>query len=427
MLFGHNEDSVSAPWTEELVERRRVAAAPEGWVVSLTPRHPLLPAVTNALLLEAVDAEATRIPGQLSLREFGLVAGGLRVVTAPLDEGSMNLHTFMRGLGGREPTLTLPCAEYLVHELAETLARLGLHAPSGVFQPCHGLLRPSTVALGPDGRVTMIGGGHPLLTRLLTPPGRTSLEDRRLLAPEVLRGATPTQASDVYSMGALLVELLTSIPYLQGITANRLAARAAEHAPPELVTAGLRLPGAPVVALLATCLAPSPEDRFPDLSSLASALTEAREELKLPRWTRETFASFQARAQVAPGPRGHRLMLGLRAPADAAPAEPVSRPPEPSVTRDNLFDNLEIETLARRPPPPPPPRSDPPPFEMQALSREQPSILAEALHVTDEMVQAERSTLPRAEDGSLIYNAAMVLFGTALVLTLLTLFLCVTG
>lgn len=427
MLFGHNEDPLSAPWTEELVERRTVERGPEGWVVTITPKHPLLPAVTNALLLEAVDAEATRIPGQLALLEFGLVQGSIRAVTAKLDEQSMNLHTFMRGLAGREPQLTLPFAEYVVHELAETLGRLGLHTPSGVFSPRHGLLRPSAVALGPDGRVTMIGGGHPLLTRLFTPPGRTSLEDRRLCAPEVLRGGPPTQASDVYSMGAILVELFTSVPYLQGMTPNRLAARAAEHAPPELSTAGLRLPGAQVLALLATALAPSPEDRFPDLSSLSSALTEAREDAKLPRWTNGVCASFQARAQVAPGPRGAALLLGLRAPTSPSRAEPPSKAAEHSVTRDNLFDNLEIEALARRPPPPPPPRSDPPPIEMKALSRQEPSILAEALHVTDEMVHAERSTLPRAKDGSLIYNAAMVLFGAALVLTLITLFLFVTS
>jgi hypothetical protein len=234
-------------------------------------------------------------------------------------------------------------------------------------------------------------------------------------------------------MGAILFELLTGVPYLQGVTEARLQERVRHHAAPEFPP-GLRLPGEQWVGLLSGVLAPSPQDRPANVASLASAITKIREVAGLPRWSKEILGTLTQRLESTDTrsdlQRGPAALLGLRAPSRPEPTAASVRGAEPSVTRENLFDDLGPARKA--PPPPPPPLSDPPPMQMPAMEmpafrRPLSRALAESMHSTDEMIQADRTELGAQDRTRFIYGAALFLFGTALVLTVLTLVLFLTS
>ena len=421
--------TVSRFFPDELDCQRAVSAEGGGLVLSLLPSRPLSAADRNRLLLESVEAEAIRIPGILPVVDVQVGREQIRIVSRGLDARSMSLHTFSRALSSREAVVPLPLAELLARDIGAALASLAAQPASGFFQPVHGRLRPGAIVLEPGGRCALIGGGFPLITGLLVPPGRTSLEDRRLLAPEILRGEESTPRSDVYALAAILFELITAVPYLQGTTESRLEERARSYAAPEF-PAGIRLPTQHWVALLSSALAPSPEDRPASVAGLAESISAMRAAAGLPRWSNEILGTLVERLDVsgvgAMEPRGASTLLGLRGSPAREPSGIAGRSAEPSITRENLFDDLGLE---RKPPPPPPPLSDPPaaPMEMPAFRRPLSHAFAEAVHSTDEMVQAERTELQNPDRTPVIYGAALFLFGTALVLTVLTLFLFLTS
>jgi len=132
----------------------------------------------------------------------------------------------------------------------------GLERAAG-FMP-HGGLNPVSVWVNKAGRVKVADLGLartiPLLARRGAPDGAP---DTAYVAPEVLAGAAATSASDVFSLGVLLYEVVTgrlpSSPF-------RPLSQAAADVPPE------------ADAVLARAFARSPEARFASPMELRAAL-----------------------------------------------------------------------------------------------------------------------------------------------------------
>ncbi|HVV51941.1 MAG TPA: serine/threonine-protein kinase, partial [Polyangia bacterium] len=135
----------------------------------------------------------------------------------------------------------------------------GLERAAG-FMP-HGGLNPAAIWVNKAGRVKVADLGLPRtipsLARRGAPDGAP---DHVYCAPEVLAGAPPTPASDVYSLGIMLYEVVTgrlpSTPFVP-------VTQAARDVPPI------------VDSILAAAFSPQPEARFASPMELRDALASA--------------------------------------------------------------------------------------------------------------------------------------------------------
>ncbi len=122
----------------------------------------------------------------------------------------------------------------------------------------HGTLRPSAVWVTRDGQVKVrdFGVGQVLLETV----GPSAFQDADLacLAPEVRSGEPATVRSDVFGVGAILYELLTTRSPHEGFV------------PPSHVRQDIP---AEVDGILFQCLAPEPKDRFESPEAVRTALT----------------------------------------------------------------------------------------------------------------------------------------------------------
>ena len=104
-------------------------------------------------------------------------------------------------------------------------------------------------------------------------------EDRNIcgtpeyMAPEIISGAPPSFASDLYAVGIVLYELLSGQTPFVGGTAVDILTRQLKAEPPAL---GLAVPNLPpgVQPLVSRALAKKPADRFTDAAEMRDAIDE---------------------------------------------------------------------------------------------------------------------------------------------------------
>jgi serine/threonine protein kinase len=169
----------------------------------------------------------------------------------------------------------------------------GLERAAG-FMP-HGGLNPASIWVNKAGRVKVADLGLartvPALARRGAPDGAP---DHLYVAPEVLAGAPPTSASDVYSMAMLLYEVLTG------------------HLPTNpFVPASQAVPEVPPVvdAILGKAFAGAPEHRFATPMELRDALAAAL-----------AGGAPNVEQPAAAAPRAAAVQAAQPQPAEAAPA-----------------------------------------------------------------------------------------------------------
>lgn len=96
------------------------------------------------------------------------------------------------------------------------------------------------------------------------------------LAPEVIRGESPTFASDIYAVGALLYKLVTGATPFAGGNSTEVMTRQLEDAavPPSWRCPGGEIPAA-LDEVIERALSKQPAERFPDALAFAAALEQA--------------------------------------------------------------------------------------------------------------------------------------------------------
>ncbi|HTA33170.1 MAG TPA: serine/threonine-protein kinase [Solirubrobacteraceae bacterium] len=176
---------------------------------------------------------------------------------AELVEGESLAERLLRG-----PLATAE-AKSVAEQLCEALG--GAHAQGVV----HCDVKPANVLLAADGIVKVGDFGVARLAESTSQaPSATVAGTPRYMSPEQARGRPPTPATDVYSAGIVLYEMLTGEPPFAHGSAVELGLRHVQEQPRALP---VEVPPA-LQTIVGTALAKDPADRYADGAEMAAAL-----------------------------------------------------------------------------------------------------------------------------------------------------------
>jgi eukaryotic-like serine/threonine-protein kinase len=143
----------------------------------------------------------------------------------------------------------------------------------------HRDLKPSNVIVDRQGNVRIMDFGIAVSpkTKGLTDAGRTP-GTAEYLAPELLKGKPPSAASDIYSLGVILYEVLTGqLPY-QGDSTYEVAANHLTGTPKDPTGLNPHIPPA-LSRVILKCLAKDPAKRFREAGEVCGQLSRIEETL----------------------------------------------------------------------------------------------------------------------------------------------------
>jgi tetratricopeptide (TPR) repeat protein/predicted Ser/Thr protein kinase len=218
--------------------------------------------VRERFQIEARAAARLRHPGLVGIHQIG-EEGGHHFIVMDLIEGP-SLAEALKDDGLYEPR---PAAE-LVGFLAEAMAYAH---ERGVL---HRDLKPANVLVAPDGRPVITDFG---LAKVVHAPKAKATATGQVMgtpaymSPEQATGVGVEARSDVYSLGAILYELLTGRPPFVGNTVYEVlgAVLTRDAQPPTQLRAGL---DRDLETICLTCLEKDPEHRYASADALGADL-----------------------------------------------------------------------------------------------------------------------------------------------------------
>jgi eukaryotic-like serine/threonine-protein kinase len=231
-------------------------------------------------------------PGIVQIFDVGHADQGLYYVSELVD--GENLASRLRR-GRLPPWEACAIAAQLCRALAHAHAQRIVHRD----------VKPANILLSSRGRVKVGDFGVARLAEGSTDAAAaTIVGTHKYMAPEQGRGRRTTPATDIYSVGVVLYEMLAGRPPFTGDSAVELALRHLQDPPPPL---SIRLPSA-LTQIVDRALAKDPAARYADGSEMADALVQARREaaggrpgrVARPRTRTAPHARVRTLAPVAP-------------------------------------------------------------------------------------------------------------------------------
>jgi eukaryotic-like serine/threonine-protein kinase len=207
-------------------------------------------------------------PGIVQIYDVGQADEGLYYVTE-LVEGESLAARLKRG--GR-------VSPWAACEIAEQLCRALEHAHAQ--QIVHRDIKPANVLLSRDGRVKVGDLGIARLAEGTTEGATATIVGTpRYMAPEQASGQPVTPATDVYSAGIVLFEMLDGHPPFNGDTPVEIALRHVQAPVPPLPPATPRA----LQEIVRRALAKEPAERYQSAAEMADQLAYARARASTPR------------------------------------------------------------------------------------------------------------------------------------------------
>ncbi len=266
----------------------------------LSPRVADSPEQVRRMEAEGRLAAAIAHPNVVTVHDVGRI-DGMPFIVSELIEGESLRSVIDRGALSRERALQL--GEQLVRGLAAAHARGVVHRD----------LKPDNLLVAPDGTLKILDFGLARLTGAhpewrepdATQPG-TVLGTAGYLSPEQARGEPADARSDLFSVGAILYELLSGQRAFDGATFAERLSSVLRDTPPGLnaETLGEALP------VVARCLEKDASRRFQSAQDLAWVLEGLLHATKAP----ETPAFPRSRgAEPARALSRRSLLMGMAA------------------------------------------------------------------------------------------------------------------
>lgn len=230
----------------------------------------------------------------------------------------------LKDLIRRQGPFTVDGAAFVLRQVAEALDAAHRH---GLV---HRDIKPQNILVDENGQAKVVDFGiaKGLTDTNLTETG-TGMGTVHYVSPEQARGERATPASDIYSTGVVLYEMLTKELPFDADTPVGVAMQHVSAAPPSPIEFNHSIPPE-VEAIVMRALAKDPAERFPTAMALAAALDH---------WEEGPSAS-QATRVMGAGGAGVATARGARprtAGAGARPARGGGRPPAKPYAREQTF------------------------------------------------------------------------------------------
>ena len=269
---------------------------------------------------EAQAAASLSHPNIVTSYDYGEDPSGPYIVMELVD--GEDLATILRRSGPLPPRQAARIAAAVARALAAAHARGLVHRD----------VKPGNVLIGRDGRVKVVDFGiaRAIAEAQMTLPG-TTLGSVHYFSPEQARGETATAASDIYSLGIVLYEMLTGVRPWEGDSAAAVGAGPPLRPGPGPDAASARRVPPDLAAITRKALALEPDDRFASAAAMADALDGTVSGAASPRARRRAAAAGAVR--VPPGPdrgrwhgHGWAAAVGAMAMSGVARANPTAVP-----------------------------------------------------------------------------------------------------
>jgi serine/threonine-protein kinase len=219
------------------------------------------PAFQDRFRLEAKAAANLSHPNIVTVHDFGLDAGKLFIVMEFVP--GTDLKTLIQQRGRFTPEEALPL-------MIQACAGIGYAHRAGLV---HCDVKPQNMLVTPDQRLKVADFG---IARALASIGPSEQSDvvwgsPQYFSPEQASGAAPSPASDVYSLGVVLYEMLTGALPFTATTATELARLHLDALPP-LLTESLPDVSPALERILLKVLSKEPSARYRTADQLGRVL-----------------------------------------------------------------------------------------------------------------------------------------------------------
>ena len=239
---------------------------------------------------EARAAANLSHPNIVTVHDFGLDNGQLFIVMENVP--GTDLKTLLRKRGRFSPEEALPL-------IIQACAGIGYAHRTGLV---HCDVKPQNMLVTPDMRLKVTDFGIARALSTIKPDEQSEIiwGSPQYFSPEQAAGVAPSPASDVYSLGIILYELLTGTLPFQAATANDLAHLHLEAEPPLVSEMLPEVPPA-LEQILLKVLAKEPAQRYRTADQMGRVLMNFGDTRSAPSLTLTPEAGLLKRKDASPG------------------------------------------------------------------------------------------------------------------------------
>ena len=220
------------------------------------------PEFSSRFRQEAQAAASLSHPNVVTVYDYGEDPSGPYIVMELID--GEDLATILRRSGALPPRQVARIGSAVARALAAAHARGLVHRD----------VKPGNVLIGRDGQVKVVDFGiaRAIAEAQVTLPG-TTLGSVHYFSPEQARGEPATSASDIYSLGIVLYEMLTGSRPWEGDSAASVALARLSGPIPDPMAVRPSVPP-DLAAITRRALALDPRDRWASAGVMADALDQ---------------------------------------------------------------------------------------------------------------------------------------------------------